>query len=479
MQKSLIKSFLSFSIGGYISLIIGFFTVPITTRLINPEQYGIFSLFNLVINLGLLVFLLGFDQGFVRYFNEEENKYSLLYLSIKYPLLLFLACIPLIIIFRNKMSYFIYKENNFYMLIIFIISLFFSIINRFSFLIVRMNKRGLIYSFLQIFKQIFNFILIILIYKLYGNSYKVLILSYSFSLILVTILSVLFEKRIWINDNRENLNTNIRNLFNYGYPFILTMSLTWLFESADKLIIKLFSNLVELGLYAAAFKIIALINVIQSGFTMFWVPAAYEKYSQEPNNKVFFNQVFNYISFIMFLLAIIVLMSKNLMILLLGEKYYLASQIMPCLVFMPIMYTVSETTVLGINFSKKTKYHIIVSLITAIFNIIGNMVLVPKFGAIGAAISTGIAYFLFFYLRTYFAKKLIDYNFKLKRFYLFSFLIFSYSIYLSFYDDVIFILIFGIILIMILCILYFKEIKLIYFQLNKILLDLKLNIKKN
>lgn len=462
MKNNLIKNFLSFSIGGYVSLVIGFFTIPIITRLVTPEQYGIFSFFNLIINLGMLFIILGFDQGFVRYYYEEKNRFLLLYCSLKYPCIFFIILIPVFFLFKNKISYFVYQEINIFMVMVLILTIFFSIVNRFSMLIVRMNKKGLKFSLLQIFQQIFNFVFILGFYKRYGNSYKILVLAYAFSIILITLLSIIFEKNTWLKNTKEKLKINIEDLFKYGYPFILTMSLTWIFQSSDKIIIKIFSDLNELGLYAAAFKIIALINVVQTGFTMFWVPVAYEKYNKEPENKIFFEQVFNVISFVMLLLAIMVLMSKNLIILLLGKKYSLAGMIMPCLVFMPIMYTVSETTVLGINFSKKTNYHIVISLLVAIFNIVGNLILVPIFGAKGAAISTGIAYISFFSLRTYFAKKLINYNFKLKRFYLVSVLVFFYSLYLSFYDNIVFALCSGIALITILITLYFNEIKTIY-----------------
>lgn len=473
MKSSLIKSFVSFSIGGYVSLIIGFFTVPIITRIITPDQYGIFSLFNLIINLCLLVVLLGFDQGFTRYYYEEKNKFLLLYTSIKYPLIFFIILLFIGVLFRNQISNFIFQQIDVHMMIALMINLFFYIINTFSFLIVRMSKQGLKYSFLQILQQVSNFIFIIIIYKIYGNSYRVLVLASVLSIIIVTLLSVIFEKEIWLRNTKEKLKINIKELFKYGYPLVITMSLSWIFQSADKIAIKIFSNLNELGLYAGAFKIIALINVVQTGFTIFWVPVAYERFSKEPENKLFFQQVFNGISFIMLLLAIVVLVSKNLIILLLGENYYLASMIMPCLVFMPIMYSISETTVLGINFSKKTKYHVIISVIVSVFNILGNLILVPKFGAKGAAISTGIAYILFFSLRTYFAKKLIDYNFKLQRLYCISILIFIYSLYLSFYNEILLNIIFGILLLVLLCILYFSEIKIIYSYLFQYYFNLK------
>lgn len=448
----LLKKFFSFSIGSYVSLIIGFFSLPIITRIISPEQYGIFSFFLLIINLGGLLLTLGLDQGFVRYFYEEKNKSSLLYNCLKYPILMW--CILSIIIFLNKerISFFVYNENNTEMLFILILGLFISTLKTFSFLIVRMNQKGFKYSLLQILEQSFNFILILVTYRIYKNSYKVLIISYFLSILFATLISILLERKMWKIKKLQNLNTDTSNLLKYSLPFILTFSLSWIFSSSDKLVIKKYSNLEELGLYAIAFTVIKLFNIIQTGFTLFWVPVAYEKYSQEAENKKFFKQVFNIISFIMLLLAIMVLMSKNLIMLLLGEKYYSASMIIPCLVFMPVMYTVSETTVLGINFSKNTKYHITISLFTAIFNIIGNIVLVSKFGAKGAAISTGIAYILFFTLRTYLARRLIDYKFNLKRFYSISFLIFLYSLYLTFYNNMIFTLLFGIILITILII---------------------------
>lgn len=464
---NLLKKFFSFSIGSYISLIIGFFSLPITTRIISPKQYGIFSFFLLITNLGSLLMALGLDQGFVRYYFEEKNKSKLFYTCIKYPLLLYFFISICIYIYIDNISLFLYNEVNYFMVYLLVISLFILILKTFTFLLVRMNKKGFKYSLLQILEQSSNFALILLLYKYYKNSYKVLIIAYFLSTLLVTFLSIVFEFKTLKKNKKETINVNDLSLLKYSFPFILTFSLSWIFNSSDKIIIKYYSSLNELGLYAMSFTIIKLFNIVQTGFTLFWVPVAYEKYTHEPKNKIFFNQVFNNISIIMFLLAILVLMFKNIIVLFLGKNYYLSSSIIPCLVFMPVMYTISETTVLSINFRKKTEYHIIVSLIVAVFNIIGNLVLVPKLGAKGAAISTGIAYILFFFLRTYFAESLMRYEFKLKRCFIMIILIFFYSLYLSFYNYIIFNFIIGVLLLIFLYIFYFNEIRIIFlFVLN-------------
>ena len=117
-------------------------------------------------------------------------------------------------------------------------------------------------------------------------------------------------------------------------------------------------------------------------------------------------------------LGILLITFKDIIVLLLGNKYREAVCIFPFLVFTPIMYTISETTVMGIGFKNKNKYHIYIAIISALINLLGNIILVPNLGAKGAAISTGISYVVFFTMRTYFSNKVYKVNYNLSAFYI-------------------------------------------------------------
>ena len=99
---------------------------------------------------------------------------------------------------------------------------------------------------------------------------------------------------------------------------------------------------------------------------------------------------------------------------LLGHKYQEASQIIPFLMFEPIMYTISETTATGIVVQKKSKYQLMIAGVSCITNFFGNWLLTPLMGARGAALSTGISYIVFFVMRTLLANRVfyVDYNLK-------------------------------------------------------------------
>ncbi|MGL5056944.1 MAG: lipopolysaccharide biosynthesis protein, partial [Fusobacteriaceae bacterium] len=165
MNNSLLKKFLSFSVGGYIALIIGFFTTPIVTRMLSPEQYGVSSMYLLVVNILMLLAMLGLDQGFVRYFYEEEevNKGLLLKKCLKIPTIMLVVASCLILVFQKKISEFIFLEYDFKMILLLIVMLIFTLLNRYSFLTVRMNQKAKLFSIFQILNQLLNFGFIVLL----------------------------------------------------------------------------------------------------------------------------------------------------------------------------------------------------------------------------------------------------------------------------------------------------------------------------
>ncbi len=162
----------------------------------------------------------------------------------------------------------------------------------------------------------------------------------------------------------------------------------------------------QIGIYSAAFKVAQVLSLVQSGFTTFWVPMAYERYSKNNQDTSFFVRANEMVSFVMFSVGFLLLGFKDILFLLLARSYRESSMVFPFLSFLPIMYSISETTVVWINFKKKSYWHMLITTVSALTNYIGNTLLVPIYGARGAAISTGISYIVFFWMRTLVAMRL-------------------------------------------------------------------------
>jgi O-antigen/teichoic acid export membrane protein len=69
----------------------------------------------------------------------------------------------------------------------------------------------------------------------------------------------------------------------------------------------------------------------------------------------------------------------------------------------PLFYTLSETTAVGLGITRRSMLSMTASIIAELVNLIGCFLLVPRYGAAGAGISTAIAFWIFFFCRTEFA----------------------------------------------------------------------------
>ena len=419
-ERSFIKSFFEFSMGQWIAAFISFIATPIITWLIIPEEFGKAAMFTLAFNLLLNVALLGADQSFVRMFYErsEDKRRNLLWEAILPSMtvgaLLFIA----IGVFWKDVSFVLFGDNSKFLPILLLgTTVLIGVLERFATLAIRMKKRGIAFSNLRIVNGVVNAVFTILYAVLVSRTFYAIIVGLFFSHIASLLLAVWFEKDMWFRRLHIDFRA-IKHILRYGIPFVPAFLINWLFQSIDRLALRSYCNFTEIGIYTAAFKMVAVMSLIQSGFTTFWTPVAFESYQKEPDNKKTFEKVSCFIAAAMFVFGMLVVVFKDVIFLLLESSYRQAAGVSSFLILSPIMYTVSEVTVVGINFKKKTHWHILIAAVCASTNVLGNLWLVPTYGAKGAALSTGLSYIIFFSMRTFISKRLYEVDYDLARYFL-------------------------------------------------------------
>ena len=414
-NEGTLKQIRDFSGGPLIGVLISMVTVPLVTRMVSPEEFGKSALFTLVQTLFTLVALFGLDQAFVRYYNNKEHSSkSILYNSFILPFLFCLIIIIFIVLFWKTLSLWIFEQNEPILMFSFCLFLPALLINRFSLLIVRMELRGILYSALLITSQIINFICLLLLLIFFEKSFRSIIAATVISTIINTCICLVFTNKNWTLSKEYFDKKLLKELLKFGIPLVPATAMFWLLDSFDKIGLKQWSNYEQLGLYAAAFKIVALLSVLQTVFTTAWVPIAY-RWHENNENVVKFDFVGVIVLAIMTVGYAGIVVLRDFILLLLGPEYRDTSFIFIYLLFVPVMYTVSETTTLGIPFSKKTYFNLYISIICLVLSVTSNYLLIPKFGAIGAAISTALVYIAFFWARTLISRKLW-YNFKINKY---------------------------------------------------------------
>lgn len=373
----------------------------------------------------------------------------LLFKCMQLPIILYFIVSIGLYIFRNEVSLLLFEEVNLKIINVLIVTLFFFLLNRFFTLSMQMEERSLQYSLMQFATKFFDLVFFLILYYFIGSQYEILIYSQSIAIFSVAILGFILTKNIWkaFWINRFNkLNSNFNEIITYSYPLLISSLIYWISQSIDRIALKELSTFYELGVYSAAFKIVTLLYIVSTSIRVVWTSVKFKRYEANPNDRAYYEKAFQYVFILMYLFIVLFIILKELVIFILGEEFSEGVKVLPFLAIIPLLDVISEITSLGINFAKKTKWNIYIFSVSAIFNIVGNLYLVPILGAKGAAISTCISYIIFFALRTHVSLKYFKVNYHLKKTYLFIILIFLYSTYSTFCTWNIWDLFFGIVL---------------------------------
>lgn len=397
-SRDFLSRLFAFSIGPIAASAISFITVPLATWLIVPEEFGKASMFSLVLSLFGLAAYMGLDQAFVREFNAYSNKTKLLLHASLPPL--FISCFVSIgvLFFTRPLAFLLFGQPSFLGILCLALCLPLAILERFNMQVLRMQERAKLYSGLSIARQsVYALLMVGFLYAL--RNFQGILLATTLAS-LITSFSLTWINRKYWNPAGSGLDRELlKRIFAFGLPLVPANIIGWLFAGMDRLALRAWSDFTQIGLYSTGFKIAGVFLVVQSAFCTFWVPTAYRWYeSKEAPEK--FARVSKTISALMILAGILVILARHLIIRIFDPSYLASAILVPFLIFYPILYTISETTALGIAFSRKTVLTLITTVTCATINGIGNAILVPLYGALGAAISTAIAYLAFFWLRT-------------------------------------------------------------------------------
>lgn len=433
--KSIFKHFISIGTGTIVNMLVGVLTTPILTRLVSTAEYGQYSIFTMYASIALMVLCMGFDQALIRYFyrfDTPDYQRTIVRECVTLPFLCtLLAAIVVNILSWLELVRFEFEPRIMTMLTILV---FFQVMNRIDLILLRVTYQSNLYSMLQVLiKILFAGMAIAGCLLLETQKLFVLTAASVVSYAVVTVVGIGSQRELWdFRTIRESYTIDRKELYRYAFPFIVSMGITTLFQAIDKISLNRYCSYEEVGIYSSAITLVHVFAIVQTTFGAIWAPMVVEHYEKEPEDRTFYRKGFRTMTFVMFLIGISLILCKDLFVLLLGENYRGSAAMIPFLSLSPIMLTISDTTVIGITFSKKSYLQIIVSAVACVTNIAGNTLLVPIYGGIGAAISTGLSYIVFFAMRTILSNRYFPMKWGLGSFFAITVLFLGYALYNTF-----------------------------------------------
>jgi O-antigen/teichoic acid export membrane protein len=195
---------------------------------------------------------------------------------------------------------------------------------------------------------------------------------------------------------------NLKILIKYARVFLFYGIFLISLDLIDRFLLGFFEGNEEVGIYSACYRIGVVMNLAVSGFRVAWIPFFLNLKSKE-NNKEIFSKVFTYFSYgAMLLFLIIALFSNDLVRIRLGDftlidqKYWGGTVVIPYILFAYFLFGLYTNLNIASFFQDKISYLLVSSAIGGVSNIVFNLILIPPYSILGAAVSTLLSYLLMF-----------------------------------------------------------------------------------
>lgn len=407
--KKLATNTIIFAIGTFSSKVLSFLLMPFVTRMMGTGDYGAADLVQQTANVLIPIVFLQVNSACLRFaLDKNENKSDVFTIGIRTTLKGFVV----FLLFAYPISLITINDFNLGDYIVLI----------YAFVLIS-GTRQLCQQFVRGCGHVKTFAFDGILATATTLLFNVLFLGplhwgvtgYIVAIIASDACSIIFffiSQKLWRFVKVKGVKKQTKfDMLKYSIPMMPSIILWWVINVSDRYMVTYFIDSSANGLYTAASKIPNFIIMFSSIFIDAWQLSAVDEYDND-GKADFFTNVFRVYSGGVFAAASgLIVVCQIITRILVSSAYYESWQYVPVLI-------ISTTLSCFVNFlasvymaSKKTVMGTVTAFAGAITNIILNLILIPRIGAIGAAVATVCAFVVVFVTRAINTRKYVKINF--------------------------------------------------------------------
>ena len=398
--------------------LVGIVTLPALTKSYSTETYGIWVQIGVTESLVTTLLLLDFHAAVVRFLAGEEDKsIRLLSLGSMFSAILVFGAIlvasvslfarPFSILLFNNAADLDFVRLTFLWAFVDTLLIYFI-----SYLRARGRIKGL--SIIQIFIALCKMTVVFVFAKVgLGIAWIIVCII----LIELTFTFGILGRIIW-EEGFPKLNFGaIGKFLAFSAPQMPGDLLIWIISANDRYFITHFLSISDTGIYSSSNSLGQLISLFFSPIAFVLLPAVSRAWGQ--NQQITVKNYFEYSVKLFIVLAIpavagVTLLSQPLLKIITTSQYLAGWELVFLIAVGIVFFGIYQINLYALLLIRQTKWIPLMILAALTVNVGMNLILIPKVGIIGAAISDFISFFVLAAIVTGFARKAISYTFDFK-----------------------------------------------------------------
>ncbi len=425
-----------YGVGNAFSVAGGFILIPLYTHVLSTGEYGTLELLSRTTDILVLVMFMGVRQAFIRfYFEHDDTEWQKTVVGTTLALVLTSSIIIALIFFpfRGLIAGTLFNNpasGIFFVFVVIFLPLDLLVKIGMTHLQIQMKSiKYVTINFIRFILFIASNYILVYMYKmgiigvLFTNVWIAAIVGFVFLFFLIkwTHLKISFHI--------------MKKLLKFGLPYLPTAFFGFIIMNSDRYFLKYCSSLEDVGVYALGYKIGMFgVAVLMDPFGKIWSPFLYENYKNSDGPELI-SKVFTLYTLISVAVGTAISVASPVVIpLISGKSFHDSYKLVPLICLGSIFYGMACLADAGILISKKTIYKPFIFGSACIIGVGSNIILITKYGALGAAMAIAITFLALLIINYVVAKRF--YSFKIE--YTKMFLIFSSAMIVYFFSSYLF-----------------------------------------
>jgi len=406
VKSEFISTTAIYTFANVINAALPLFLMPLLTKHLDPESYGLIVMFQLLCNL-LGSFMGVSIHGAVgrQYVLLEKSKLAIYVANCIFILIMSTAVAAIFFVaFAQTVERFSHFPSGWHWAVI--VGSFFQFITLVLLSIWQMEGRAFAYAAIQIAQTIINigltaYFVVALELDWYGS---VIAQVLAFTITGFTAAWVL-QKQGWLNWRYDF--ECIKDALRFGVPLIPHTIGATLISMTDRVMITNLVGLTEAGIYTVGYQIALSIAMLQNSFNQAWVPWAYKKLKSDlnTNKKILVRVTYTYFVVILLLVFVLETITPSVLEYLVGKQFQNASVYVFWIAMGYAFNGMYKMVTVYIFYHSKTHLLALITAVTAMINIGLTYIAVHYNGAIGVAQATAFSFLLSFIFTWYLSTK--------------------------------------------------------------------------
>jgi len=423
LKKKFASDVLFYGVSNGLLSLFGLITLPILTKTLSPDLYGVWVQIGVTTGLLLTFVTLGFQMTVVRFLSGNEDKQrvsSLFHLMLGIVLLNGLLFVLITFFFQDILCSFIFADVSFHLFVPLTgLWLMAQAIYAMNISFIRSRSKIKVLSSINIGHSTLHILILYFVLIIFtGNIETVLILYILVTVIFSVVIYLLGVVRaVGISVKVHDLKSTLKDLFRFSLPFTPNLLLAWILASSDRYFIVHLLSLSDNAVYSVAYSLVNVLGLFYMplGFVMYpLLVELWEKDQKTVVKDLLEKSTRVYIFFIIPSIFGLYVLGPKLIIMLATSDYIVHPTLILWISLGILFLGFEQINVYVIHLIKKTYYTTIIISIAAVLNIILNYFFIKAIGIEGAAISTFISYLFLAIFVALLARKSLHYSFDIK-----------------------------------------------------------------